>query len=139
MQKTKRLMLAFVMVILAAIATNEAFAQTNSNPQDSNVIIVVIAGVLGAATAPVILWATKESTPGADGKLPNDPFDKKQYILALVIGIPSVTGLLITEISGLNATVSGLGGTIILFLMAFVQGLGVDIGKSRIGQAIKNP
>lgn len=138
-KKASRVLLALAVVMIAGIATHQAYAQTSTSASDNQVVIVIIAALTGSIVAPIILWATKENTPDATGKLPSDPFNARQYVIALVVGIPSVITLMITELTGLAANVNSLQSIAILFLMAFVQALGVDIAKSRTASAISNP
>lgn len=139
MRKLYRSLLVLPVIVMIAIVTNQAYAQTPTQASDNAVMIVIIASFVGGLLAPIILWASKEQTPDSTGKLPNDPFNVRQYVLAVLVGIPALLAILVTEVTSLNGTVGSLQSLVIIFLMAFVQGLGIDTAKSRIGSAITNP
>lgn len=127
--------LALLALVLVAITFSSAYADTPTPTlNDSQVELVVVASITGVVVAPFVGFATQENSSSA----PADKFNWRQYTLALVAGIPTVTALLMGEITGLHATVEGFIGNMLLFLMAFTQGLGVDYLKSRIAQASKN-
>lgn len=131
----KRRLLALVAIIVIAITVSSAYAQTPTPKlSDSQVNLVIIAAISGVIVAPFVGFSTQENT----STTPADKFNWRQYGLALITGIPAVTALLLGEITGLHAQVEGYIGNILLFLMAFTQGLGVDYLKSRIAQAAQN-
>lgn len=138
-------MLAAIAFLVIATSVSFAHAETPSAIPltDSQVNLVIIASVIGVLVAPIVGFATQPTPapPAAGQPAPTkDPnaFNWKQYALSLIIGIPSVMTILMAEINGLHATVTGYQGNILLFLMAFMQGLAVDYGKSRIQKAITN-
>lgn len=134
MQKSKKAALLSLVAFVAIVSGSSAYAQTEAPLTDSQFNIVIVASVVGAIIAPIIGFATQENTDTTKAT----PFNWRQYALSLIIGIPAIVTLMMTEISTLHVTVIGYQGEVMLFLMAFMQGLGIDYGKSRIVKAITN-
>lgn len=143
MQKSKKLALLATVAFLSLLIPSLAYAQTTTNPPltDNEFNIIVIACVVGALSAPIIGWATSETTPATPPATTStsQKFNWKQYALSIVIGVPATLALIMTEISTLHVTIVGYQGDAMLFIMALIQALGVDYSKSRIQTAISNP
>lgn len=135
MLKTKQKAgLLAIVAFVAIVSGSSAYAQTQSPLTDSQFNLVIEATVVGVVIAPIIGWATQENTDTTKAL----PFNFRQYAISLIIGIPAVITLMLTEVTTLHITVVGYQGDAILFLTALIQALGVDYTKSRASRAITN-
>ncbi len=108
-----------------------AFAQEGNaieDVDDSTVIVIVIAATIGAFVAPIVGYAANKE----------ENFNWKQYSMAVIIILPSTLGLILAEIIVLEMNVSNFASVVVIFIMVFLQALGIDYGKSRAKKAINN-
>jgi hypothetical protein len=128
------------------VSVNQIYAQEEETPasdpnEDRAVLIVLGASAIGALTIPLFGYATQSTTPPKEGEQPKppEPFNTRQYVLAVIINIPAVLMLTLSELQIIDpAAVATLQGQTILAIMVFVNSLGVEFGKSRISHALKN-
>jgi len=146
--RTKPLVAGMILITAAIIlgVTQTSFAQeetpeepppTDNNQmlQDKAVMIVLVAAIIGGVTAPIVGYATQQAK---DGK--TDPFNWRQYSLAVIIVLPSTLALSLAEITALADVekVSTALGTVALFIAIYLQALGIDYAKSRTKKAMAN-
>ncbi len=108
-----------------------AFAQETSaieDVDDNTVIVIVIAAAVGGFVAPIVGYAANKE----------DSFNWKQYTMAVTIILPSTLALIMAEIIVLEMSVSNAASVVVIFIMVFLQALGIDYGKSRAKKAINN-
>lgn len=134
MQKKVKLALLSIVAFVAIASGSSAYAQTQAPLTDSQFNLVIIASVVGVLVAPIVGFATQENTDTTKAA----PFNERQYAISLIIGIPAVVTLMLTEVTTLHVSVIGYQGDAILFLTALLQALGVDYTKSRASKAITN-
>lgn len=139
MQIRKKRAIFAVIAFVAIAGSTSAYAQSTPELSDSQVTLVIFASVIAALIAPIIGYATAQPNE-EPGKPPvYEKFNVRRYVLAVIIGIPGTLGLIMMELTTLNIEVVGLQGTVILFLMVFIQALGIDHSKQRISNAVSNP
>ena len=143
----KKSMAVGMSLIFAAIVigvTQIAYAQEetpieeptiDTTLQDKAVMIVLAAALIGGVTAPIVGYATQQSREGK-----TDPFNWRQYSLAVIVVLPATLGLSLAEITALADVekVSTALGTVALFIAVYLQALGIDYAKSRAKKAFKN-
>ena len=108
-----------------------AFAQEGNviaEVDDTTVIVIVIAASIGGFVAPIIGYAANKE----------ESFNWKQYAMAVVIILPSTLALIMAEIIVLQMNVTNFASVVVIFIMVFLQALGIDYGKSRAKKAINN-
>ena len=132
--KSKKAFLLSIVAFAAIMGGSAAYAQTEAPLTDSQFNLVLEASGIGAVLAPIIGWATQENTDTTKAA----PFNFRQYAISLLIGIPAIVTLMLTEVTTLHVTVIGYQGDVVLFITAFIQALGIDYTKSRISTAITN-
>lgn len=132
--KSKKAFFLSLVVFTAIMGGTAAYAQTEGPLTDSQFNLVLEASVLGVVIAPIVGWATQENTDTTKAA----PFNYRQYVISLIVGIPSIVTLMLTEVSTLHITIVGYQGDVVLFMTAFIQALGIDYTKSRISTAITN-
>ena len=136
MQKTKMRALAAMSIFVVAISgTSYAYAQTPNPLTDNQLALVLIASLVGVIVSPIVGFASQDTT-GTNG-VPA-PFDVKRYGRALIIGIPAVVTMMLGEITSLHVTATGVQGVIMLFLMAFTNGMTIDYLKARVNNQNAN-
>lgn len=135
--------LIFAAIILGV--TQIAYAQeetpieeeptVDTSLQDRAVMIVLAAALIGGITAPIVGYATQQSKEGK-----TDPFNWRQYSIAVIVVLPATLGLSLAEITALVDVekVSSSLGIVALFLAVYLQALGIDYAKSRAKKAFKN-
>lgn len=134
MMKSKKAFFLSLVAFAAIMGGSAAYAQTEAPLTDSQFNLVLEASFIGVVIAPIIGWATQENTDTTKA----DPFNYRQYAISLIVGIPSIVTLMLTEVSTLHITIVGYQGDVVLFMTAFIQALGIDYTKSRISTAITN-
>jgi len=143
----KKSMAVGISLIFAAVilgVTQFAYAQEEepieeptieTTLQDKAVMIVIVAALIGGITAPIVGYATQQSKEGK-----TDPFNWRQYSLAVIVVLPATLGLSLAEITALADVekVSTALGTVSLFIAVYLQALGIEYAKSRAKKAFKN-
>jgi len=143
----QRAFTAGIFLIAAAIVigvTQHALAQDEMPPdeepnmqtlEDKAVMIVLMGAVVGGLVAPIIGYATQQQK---DGK--NEPFNWRQYTIAVIIVLPSTLALSLGEIQLLTdvTKVGTFAGAVTLFIATFIQAVGIEYAKSRAKRAFKN-
>jgi hypothetical protein len=135
--KAKNVMLLSIVALVAVLSTSGwAHAQAATTTlSDSSTELIIIATVVGSLVAPIFQWATSNAN-ATSGNI--TPFSWQQYALAIIIVMPISFGLLITELGTMTLTGTGVQATATLFLMAFINGLGINSLKKSIAQASSN-
>ena len=134
--------LIFAAVILGV--TQFAYAQEetpieeptiDTTLQDKAVMIVIVAALIGGITAPIVGYATQQSKEGK-----SDPFNWRQYSLAVIVVLPATLGLSLAEITALVDVekVSTALGIVSLFIAVYLQALEIEYAKSRAKKSFKN-
>ena len=121
----KSLML-FIIVTASVGSVGLAYGEFASTPQDDGIIVIIIAVSVGSVAAPWYAWAT--SKPGADGK--QEKLNWPQYSRAIGITFIGNLALLVAEIEFFSIEVLTLQATIVLFIGAFIQALGINAAKA---------
>lgn len=143
----QRAFTAGIILIAAAIVigvTQNAIAQDELPPdeeptmqtlEDKAVMIVLIGSIVGGLVAPILGYATQHQTDGR-----NEPFNWRQYSIAVIIVLPSTLALSLGEIQVLTdvAKVGTFAGAVTLFIATFIQAVGIEYGKARASRAFKN-
>lgn len=135
-KKSLMLLLTICVGVIALASNGYAHAQTVASNLNNNEIGIIVAAVFaGAFGAPIVGYATQEidKTTGT-----RDKFDWGQYALAVPLVLVSGLGLLLSELTSVSISATGLQADLILFIMVFMQALGIDYLKSRTGTAISN-
>ena len=142
----RKALTAGILLITAAVilgVTQNAYSQEEEMPVETNsqsledkaVTIVLAAALLGGITAPIVGFATQQMKEGKA-----DPFNWRQYALAVIVVLPSTLALSLAEITVLADVekVATALGTVALFIAVYLQALGIDYAKSRTKKAISN-
>lgn len=142
-----RYKLVALFALAALVGTVSAFgyvyAQTNSTggtttaPKltDQQTELVIIATIVGGLAAPIIQWAGSEANKTTGTR---DKFDWGQYALAVIIVLPATFGIIMTELQTLTFSGVNLQANAIVFILAFLQGMGVNTIKKNIQQSLTN-
>lgn len=144
--RTKPLAVGMILITAALIIgiAQQSYAQEetpieepaiDTTLEDKAVMIVIAAALLGGITAPIVGYATQQMKEGK-----SDPFNWRQYSLAVIVVLPSTLALSLVELMALVDVekVSTALGTVALFIAIYLQSLGIDYAKSRTKKSIKN-
>lgn len=126
MHKTLKSALLMVSFAVLVGGIGAAYAEIVSTPQDDAIIIVAAASLVGSIFAPLYGWLSSEKT---GGKL--EPFDRSQYIKALMILIPANLAVVSAQVVTLDIQVLTLQSVIALFITTFLGAVGIDTIKAR--------
>lgn len=143
MQLRKIALVAIVVLVGLVSANGYVHAQTNSTagtsqpPSLSNQQseVIIIATIVGSFSAPILQWATSnvDKTSAQITK-----FSWSQYAIAIIVVLPTSFGLIVTELQTVTFTGTNVQAYAIVFLMAFIQGMGLNSLKKSVAQAISN-
>ena len=132
MKRTIYSIAMFAIAITMVGSSGIAYAQIMGTPEDDATMVIIVAALIGSFVAPIFHWAVAKTKEGE-----NNPFDWKQYIVALIVVIPTTMGLIATQISVLNIEVTTLQAVIVLFITVFIEALGINMIKAGTAQRIK--
>lgn len=113
--------------ILGLLLTAQAFAQPAGTASDIGTSIIIFASVVGAFSIPLIGYATN----------PANPFDARQYVLAIIIILPTTLGFTLTALESFVIESISIKTGAMLFITVFLQAMGIEYGKSRTAKALK--
>lgn len=115
------------LAILGLLLTVNAFAATSVTASDTGTGIIIFASVVGAFSIPLIGAATN----------PANPFDARQYVLAIVIILPTTLGFTLTALESFVIESISIKTGAMLFITVYLQAMGIEYGKSRTSKALK--
>lgn len=120
MQKSTKIMLLLALISVGVFATNEAYAQTDSNVIQNVEYVVVIATMAGA------LISVYQGYNDAPEEV---KFSRKKLLSAMITAI--TTSMLLINFATLPDTVSGQS-LLAISIMFFIVGYGSDKGLAKL-------
>lgn len=128
MHKALRSVLLMISMTVLVGGMGAAYAEIVSTPEDEAIIVVLVASLVGSLLAPILGWA---------GSKEKQPFDGKQYIRALILLIPASVTVISVQVEILNVEILTLQAVIGLFIITFLQAVGINSIKAGVAHRRK--
>ena len=136
-QRNLRIISLLVVAISLTLTVGSSYAQEAEDGQeamDKAVDIILIAAITGGLVVPILGYATASK----DSNNATNPFNWRQYALAVIIVVPITLGIAMMQITTFELTEITKAQSVTLFITVFLQALGIEYAKSRAKKAAKH-